>query len=261
MNAKTTKLSIPQMDLQSKSDLQRRLNQLYDHNAPRYDNDRAVGPQIRYYFDVSYQTLGKWIGPTAPSTLHVDMPVGTGRFFLHLRKNGWTHRMLGLDISRGMVSQCQKEAAQRGQVIHLSLGDAFSLPLENDSVDILSSLRLFHLFPEHYWPDLIAEMRRVVRPGGFLITEFRNMIRGKACTLLGKSFRNRRREHPHYFLAPHKVGALFGDWRRIESRGIGMDGSQRAARIAPLLGRGLYRLEQFRPFCYLSKTLLVKAYK
>ena len=241
--------------------LQQRLNRLYDDNAPRYDTDRAVSAQIRFYFDLSYRTISRMLGHTTPSSLHVDMPVGTGRFLLYLRDHGWCHRMLGLDLSPGMLGQARQHARDRRAAVHLSMGDAFRLPLAGDSVDVLTSLRLFHLFPHAYWPSLITEMHRVVRPGGFLITELRNVLRGTACTLMVRSFRNRRRTHPHYFVAPHKVAALFRAWRRVEMRGIGMDGLEKTHRVAPLLGRGIERLETVKPFCFLSKTLLVKAYK
>lgn len=244
-----------------RSSLQRRLNCLYDHNAPRYDNDRSVSAGARFYFDTTYPTLERLLGPTPASSVHVDMPVGTGRFFRYLRSRGWRHQMLGLDISSGMVEQCRVAARDESVAVHLSLGDAFALPLADNSVDILSSLRMFHLFPPSYWPSLIAEMHRVIRPGGKLITEFRNVIRGKACELIVRDFRNRRKTHPHYFATPTQVAALFDDWSHHNIFGMGLDGLERAYRFWSPVGRTLRTLERYRPFCYLSKTLVVEARK
>jgi ubiquinone/menaquinone biosynthesis C-methylase UbiE len=241
--------------------LKSRLVDTYDRKAGEYDSDRSVNAAADFYFDMSYRAIGELIGRTDAQTLHVDMPVGTGRFFFYLRDRGWRHRMVGIDISRGMLGVCREAAKRRGDRIELTIGDAFRLPLDSNSVDILTGLRLFHLFPNDLWPSVLAEMRRVLRPGGVLITEMRNAIRGKACRLLVKAFRDRRITHPHSYVAPHRAGWLFRDWTDVTMRGVGLDGLHKVYLAAPAVGRRLNALQACWPVRYLSKTLLVKAHK
>ncbi len=242
----------------SLDDINRRLINSYDAKADRYDSDRSVTPSLDYFFDLSYCTINDVIGPTTESTVHLDMPVGTGRFLCYLREHGRRHQMFGIDISAGMVRICRDAVGDR---VGLSIGDAFRLPLADNSVDLLTSLRMFHLFPIEYWPAAIAEMRRVLKPGGLLITEMRNMIRGVACSLLVSAYRDRRKTHPHSFVPPHRVGDLLRDWDNVRTQGIGIDGLARAQALSPALARGVRLLERRTPVRYLSKVLLIAANK
>ena len=241
--------------------LHNRLVHAYDDKARNYDAARAVNAGVDFYFAMSYATIDALLGPTDEKTVHLDMPVGTGRFLFYLRDRGRRHRMNGIDISPGMLKVCHEAAARRGDDIELSVGDAFHLPVADDSVDILTGLRLFHLFPTEYWPAMIAEMRRVLRPGGMLITEMRNMIRGMACRIAVRAFRERRARHPHTFVAPLAARRLFDAWTEVRMQGVGLDGLARLYRVAPALGRGVHALESRFPVRYLSKTLLIRARK
>ena len=241
--------------------IRRRLIANYDNNADQYDADRSLHQGLDFYFQLSYRTINQLIGPVPDDAVHVDMPVGTGRFFVYLREHGRRHQMIGIDNSPGMLKVCRAKIGHYRDSIQLLPGDAFQLPLDDDSVDVLTCLRLFHLYPQDYWPRIIGELRRVVRPGGMLITEMRNAIRGRSCILAVRGFRERRKRHPHTFVAPHQVGGFFKDWSDVRTEGIGFDGSVHIARIAPRVFGGLRMFERYTPLRYLSKVLLIKAIK
>lgn len=242
--------------------LNKSLSSSYDKQAPRYDTQRSISVNGRFFFDVAYRAIDEMLGQTTERTVHLDLPVGTGRFFLFLLERGRRHRMLGIDLSTGMLQVCQEEQRERTGEIRLAMGDAFSLPLPDDSVDIITSLRFFHLLPKRFWPAALAEMRRVIRPGGFVIAEMRNQFRG---LVAGMAVERRDRwfhggRHRSY-LWPHQVRNLFGEWGRVEMRGAGLDGLGRFWSQAPRPARRLHEVTRFWPFRYLAKEMLVKAYK
>lgn len=241
--------------------LRSKLIHLYDHNAPRYDNDRSITESLHFYFDHAHRAVNALIGPTSKDTLHVDMPVGTGRFLFFLREQGRDHRMIGIDISKGMLEVAAQNSRQCGHDIEFSQGDAFSLPFADNSVDVLTSLRMFHLFPHCYWPGLLDEMYRVLKPGGTLITELRNAARGTACQLLVPGFRKRRKQHPHVFVNPLSIKPLFRRWENMHMQGVGLDALSKIHRIAPILAKGVDTLQRTTFVRYFSKTLIIRATK
>ena len=90
----------------------------------------------------------------------LDLGCGTGFFLEKLQT--LSHQLVGLDLSPGMLAA----AAARGGSAHLVGGDAEQLPLLSASCDLcFSTLAL-------QWcaslPKALAEIRRVVRPGGHL---------------------------------------------------------------------------------------------
>ncbi len=241
--------------------LRSKLIHLYDHNAPRYDNDRSLNESLHYYFDHAHRAVDALIGPTNKDTLHLDMPVGTGRFLIYLREQDRNHRMIGIDISKGMLDVAADTSRENSFDIAFSQGDAFSLPFADNSIDVLTSLRMFHLFPHCYWPGLLDEMHRVLRPGGILITELRNAARGTACQLLVPGFRKRRKQHPHVFVNPLSIKPLFRRWENMHMQGVGLDALAKIHRLSPLIARSVDSLQRSTFVRYFSKTLIIRANK
>ena len=91
----------------------------------------------------------------------LDAACGTGRYSVYLAARG--HRVIGIDRSSEMLVKARLKRSQAEFLI----GDLTALPLESDSVDAaVCALALVHL------PDLgraVAELARVVRPGGRII--------------------------------------------------------------------------------------------
>jgi ubiquinone/menaquinone biosynthesis C-methylase UbiE len=94
------------------------------------------------------------------------LEAGCGTGLLLRETAGFARRAVGLDLSRGMLSS----ARQRGlRVVQGSLTD---VPLPSASVDLVYSMKvLAHVPPIR---EAVAELARVVRPGGHLLLEFYN---------------------------------------------------------------------------------------
>jgi len=248
-------------DVHDVGTLKQRLAAKYDDEAPRYDAVRSQTYELRAYFEHSYRTIHEWMGRTTQDSLHLDVPVGTGRFLFFLRDQGRKHRMVGIDISTGMLGVCRSLTQQKNDTITLAKSDVFHLPLADNSLDILTSLRLFHLFPRQCWRPMLAEMRRVLKPGGMLITEFRNRARGTVSQMLGRAFKHRRTYHPHFFVGPTCIPRLFAEWTEVTTCGMGLDGINTVQRVSPRLADAIHQLERCTPLRYMSKVLLLKARK
>jgi ubiquinone/menaquinone biosynthesis C-methylase UbiE len=238
------------------------LRETYSRGAEVYDAERSITPKVRRFFARAYDTVDELLGPLDASAIQVDMPVGTGRLLCHLHARGRRHRMFGIDIAPGMLSVCRQSTNVQGMNVSLSFGDAFRLPLADNSIDVLTSLRFFHLFPNHLWPDLLAEMHRVLRPGGFVLAEFRNRFRAGPGGII-KEYRDRwmRGDQAHAFIAPGAARRLFRQWDRIAVCGAGLDGVSALERVVPAITNRIERCARSAPWCYLTKELLIKAWK
>jgi ubiquinone/menaquinone biosynthesis C-methylase UbiE len=76
--------------------------------------------------------------------------------------------VVGCDYSAGMLD----EAAARTRRVAWVQGDALVLPLRDASVDVITSTEAFHWFPDP--AGALAEIRRVLRPGGTLLVALVN---------------------------------------------------------------------------------------
>lgn len=99
---------------------------------------------------------------SAPGESILDVGCGTGSLTFTLAKNPGLKAISAIDFSPVFV-----EAASRANTdprIHIRQADACALPFADDSFDRAMSLLVLHFVPEAQ--KAVAEMRRVVRPGG-----------------------------------------------------------------------------------------------
>jgi demethylmenaquinone methyltransferase/2-methoxy-6-polyprenyl-1,4-benzoquinol methylase len=125
---------------------------MFDSVAPRYD---LLNRLISCGLDMSWRrrTISALGLPERSRVL--DLACGTGDLCRLLDDRGLL--AIGLDMSEGMLRQGRSEAP-------LVLGDAVSLPLGDGTVDGVVCAFGLRNFTEI--PAVIAELARVVRPGG-----------------------------------------------------------------------------------------------
>jgi ubiquinone/menaquinone biosynthesis C-methylase UbiE len=108
------------------------------------------------------------VGVAAPHVL--DVATGTGRVPLLLAGQSWfSGEVHGIDIAPAMLAQARTKVAAAGHSARIVLheGDAGALPWPDQTFDLVTSLEALEFFP--YPRRALAEMARVLRPGGALI--------------------------------------------------------------------------------------------
>ena len=144
---------------------------LYDLYAGRYD---AV-KQFDDYADqvlVAQPLLEMLADRDDP--LILDVATGAGRVPLAMARNANFHgHVIGIDASRRMLSVArEKVAAQRfDSYITLMRQDATRLPFLDESFEAATCLEALEFLPDQ--ATTLAEMARVLKPGGVLLTTIR----------------------------------------------------------------------------------------
>jgi 2-polyprenyl-6-hydroxyphenyl methylase/3-demethylubiquinone-9 3-methyltransferase len=96
-----------------------------------------------------------------PRALLVDVACGGGLFAPHARELGYRH--VGVDLSRSGL----EVAGNRG--VLTAQGDATALPLRSASADVVLAGEVLEHVPD--LPGVVAEVCRVVRPGGTVVLD------------------------------------------------------------------------------------------
>lgn len=116
------------------------------------------------------------MGPLPKGSTVVDIGSGAGMDCLIAgRQVGEEGSVIGIDMTDEMLERARRGAreARMGQV-HFEKADMASLPLPNDSVDVVISNGVINLAPDKN--AVFAELYRVTRPGGRL--QFADIVIG-----------------------------------------------------------------------------------
>ncbi|MEN9225886.1 MAG: class I SAM-dependent methyltransferase [Thermostichus sp. HHBFW_bins_43] len=104
-----------------------------------------------------------------PETHFLEVGIGTGRIALPLIRRGYSYS--GVDISEHMLSALRRKLLDNwGQVppqVQVQIADATALPFGEECFDVAITVHVLHLIRE--WPQVIAEIRRVLKPGGIYL--------------------------------------------------------------------------------------------
>lgn len=144
---------------------------LYDLYARRYDRVK----QFDAYADqlLLAQPLLDRVHPQEDPRI-LDVATGTGRLPMLMAHNArFAGTVMGLDRSSKMLDCARSKVAEQrfGGFISLARGDAMSLPFPDDAFDMVTCLEALEFFPDS--ESALAEMCRVLRPDGLLLTSNR----------------------------------------------------------------------------------------
>jgi ubiquinone/menaquinone biosynthesis C-methylase UbiE len=135
-----------------------RSRRLWDRMAPRYDRDMRRLEPLLFGRDAR-----PWVCAQASGDV-LDVAIGTGLNLPHYPPGV---RVTGVDLSPVMLVAAEKRAADLGLTVELSEADAEHLPFPDASFDtVVCTLSLCSVGDDR---AAIAEMHRVLRPGGQLL--------------------------------------------------------------------------------------------
>jgi ubiquinone/menaquinone biosynthesis C-methylase UbiE len=145
------------MSRQASDQRAQRLRRHWDKHARTYDKQMAFWER-RLFGDGRH-----WVCAQASGEV-LEVAIGTGRN-LPFYPEGI--RLTGVDFSPAMLELARRQADQLGRKVDLRLGDAQALELPDASFDtVVCTLSLCAIPDER---RAVAEMKRVLRPGGQLL--------------------------------------------------------------------------------------------
>jgi len=141
------------------------VREMFDRIAPRYDRlNRAMTAGL----DGRWRRAAAAAADLAAGDRALDCCTGTGDLAFELADRVTASgSVVGLDFAEEMLARARVKAGERGAAVEFLQGDALELPFGDDSFDAATVA-----FGIRNVSDLdrgIAEMARVVRPGGRVV--------------------------------------------------------------------------------------------
>jgi demethylmenaquinone methyltransferase / 2-methoxy-6-polyprenyl-1,4-benzoquinol methylase len=142
------------------------VEQMFDKISGNYDGLNRV---ISFGIDVKWRKkVIILVAATAPKAV-LDIATGTGDLAISLAKNTSAKRIVGLDISEGMLAVGRKKIAAKNlsDKIEMVQADSEALPFDDNTFDAITvafGVRNFENLEKG-----LAEIHRVLKPGGIFV--------------------------------------------------------------------------------------------
>jgi len=115
---------------------------------------------LRAKAELLCELIAERLGVGRPAMLDVGCGVGS----LHAMLRGTVGRLSGIDVSAASIAQARADNPQ----VDYRAFDGRTFPHESASFDLVTAICVLHHLPPAAWAAFLAEMRRVVRPGGLV---------------------------------------------------------------------------------------------
>jgi ubiquinone/menaquinone biosynthesis C-methylase UbiE len=101
----------------------------------------------------------------------LEVAAGTGLLFAEIVRANPSGRNEGIDVTEAMLERARKRVAavRATRPPRLTVGDARRLDFPDASFDVLVNNYMFDLLPEDDFAIILAELARVLRPGGRMV--------------------------------------------------------------------------------------------
>lgn len=157
-----------EMHLRDPSLRQRFVTPMFDLIAPRYDRFTRV---FSFGMDRRWKReLTSWISRTlTPQARALDLACGTGDLAFAAATVADRGTVLGLDASAAMIEIARQRAVAAGaHNVQFRVGDISALEVPSASMDAVTAGYALRNVPDY--PRVVAEIARVLKPGGMLAT-------------------------------------------------------------------------------------------
>ena len=139
---------------------------LYDRWSKKYDKSKRES-QYRDN-EMLAQPLVSAL-ENVPEPFVLDFATGTGRLsYALMSQPEFKGRIVALDLSQGMLEQAASKLSPYLDRVDLLRHVSLPLPFPDAAFDVACALEVLELFPNMDEP--LAELTRVLRPGGILLT-------------------------------------------------------------------------------------------
>lgn len=158
------------------TDLDEKYQSSYNEEATEYDQARFGS--VRGDFAMRYKNalaieLLKQFGALHEEARLLDCPSGTGRLCHALANESFAH-IDAVDISQEMLNVNKEKLPMDPDKVTFTVCNMKELPFEDDTFDGVVMPSFFYLVPLDEYPEYIADIHRVLKPGGVVIAECSN---------------------------------------------------------------------------------------
>ena len=149
--------------LDSPDSKSRYVRRLFSTIADRYD---LITVLLSYGQDRRWKRRLAELTGAGPRTHVLDLACGTGDIAFAVAGRG--ARVVGLDVTHRMVQLARLKATASRDAVRFVTGDMMALPFRDEQFDVVTTGYGIRNVPEI--AGAIAEIRRVLRPGGTLLS-------------------------------------------------------------------------------------------
>lgn len=143
------------------------VHEVFESIAPKYDmmNDVISFRRHKAWRKITMKRMN-----VKPGSKAIDLCCGTCDWTISLAEASGTGEVVGLDFSRNMLDYGERKVRALGldKQIKLVQGNAMSLPFEDNTFDYATIGFALRNVPDLV--QVIREMRRVVKPGGLVVS-------------------------------------------------------------------------------------------
>jgi ubiquinone/menaquinone biosynthesis C-methylase UbiE len=155
-----------QFHFQSDGYLSKASAERYDHQVEVLFGGVAAAMRRQALVPLREALLAHPGGPRTAKLL--DVACGTGAFLREVKRNHPRLGVTGLDLSPPYLAVARRRLAAWSRAT-LCQGNAEAMPFADASFDIVTCIYLLHELPGRVRRAVAGEIRRVLRPGGWLI--------------------------------------------------------------------------------------------
>ena len=134
----------------------------YDHQVEVLFGGGAAAMRRQALVPLKAALIGR------PGARLLDVGCGTGRFLREVKANYPRLEVTGLDLSSYYLAVAQRDLRSWSRV-RLVVGAAEAMPFADGQFDAITCIYLFHELPPGVRRAAVAEIRRVLKPGGMLV--------------------------------------------------------------------------------------------